>query len=317
MALSFDRIESPLATGSELLDVAAEGKTHGRQHLLGERVLLSRPEAGIESRGQHFGRNRLVDGGIDRPPSLAGVLDRARELRQIRQVEFKASVFRGAAIADVFEDVETFAVSLHNPVFNAVVDHLGEMPGPGRTTMHVAFLRTRVGVVSARSSRNAAHSRRQRSQDWIEMIDRSPRAADHHAITTLKAPNAARGADVDVLDALFGKGFRAANVVLVVRIAAIDNDVAAAQQKAKPGDRRFGYLARRQHDPGDFRRDEFFNESFDRIDACGAFPGQARDRGGVLVIDDTSVTAAHQAANDIATHSSETDHAELHLDSLL
>ena len=51
-------------------------------------------------------------------------------------------------------------------------------------------------------------------------------AADHQAVAALQSPDAAAGADVDVMDALGLQFLGAANIVDVIRIAAIDDDVA-------------------------------------------------------------------------------------------
>ena len=57
--------------------VAAEPVAHRGKDLLGEGVLLARAEARIQRGGQHLGRDRLVDGGIDGPAAFAGILDKA------------------------------------------------------------------------------------------------------------------------------------------------------------------------------------------------------------------------------------------------
>ncbi len=65
--------------GPAALDVPAEAEAHGRQHLFAEGVLLARAEAGVERRGQHVGRHRFLDRGLDGPAALAGILDEAGE----------------------------------------------------------------------------------------------------------------------------------------------------------------------------------------------------------------------------------------------
>ena len=54
-------------------------------------------------------------------------------------------------------------------------------------------------------------------------------AADHLAVAALQAPDAAAGADVDVVDALGLQLRGAADVVEVVGVAAVDDDVAGLQ----------------------------------------------------------------------------------------
>src|SRR5689334_19031436 len=60
-----------------LLVVAAEGVAHGGQQLVGEVGLAARAETFVEGAGQHRGRHRLVDGGLDGPAAFAGVGDAA------------------------------------------------------------------------------------------------------------------------------------------------------------------------------------------------------------------------------------------------
>ena len=57
-------------------------------------------------------------------------------------------------------------------------------------------------------------------------------AADHHAVAALQAPDAAAGADVDVVDALRREFLGAADVVDVVGVAAVDEDVARLEVAA-------------------------------------------------------------------------------------
>ena len=57
------------------------------------------------------------------------------------------------------------------------------------------------------------------------MLNDAGFAADHFAVAALESPNAAAGANVDVVNALGQEVFRAADVVDVVRIAAVDKDI--------------------------------------------------------------------------------------------
>ena len=167
------------------LHVAAELLAHRRQHLLGEGVVLARAEAGVERRGQHLGRHRLLDRRLDRPAALAGILDVAGEARQRRRPRPARSRSGRAARTrsrcraarprrcrpgrarsagspasclrvDVAQDVEALGIGLHHAVFDAVVDHLDEMPGAGRAAVEVALLGARVAALAARASRRSS-----------------------------------------------------------------------------------------------------------------------------------------------------------------
>src|SRR5436309_10031204 len=79
-----------LATGEVMastlggvLDVAAELVAHGREHLVTEGVILAGAETIEQRRGEDVDRHRLLDGGLERPPPFARVLDLARELRKL------------------------------------------------------------------------------------------------------------------------------------------------------------------------------------------------------------------------------------------
>ena len=70
--------------GLATLDVAAEAEPHRRKHLFSEVVLLPRAESGVKRGGQHVRRDGLLDRGLDGPTALAGILDVAGEIRQLR-----------------------------------------------------------------------------------------------------------------------------------------------------------------------------------------------------------------------------------------
>ena len=153
----------------------------------------------------------------------------APELRDVREVEVVALVGRQRLVAGVAQDVEAFGVRLHQAVLDAVVDHLDEVAGAGRTAMQVA---TRGGARLAFASgrrRNARLARCERRENRLEARDRFGRAAHHQAVAALGSPHAAARARVDVVDALRRQRARAADIVFEPGVAAIDDRVARAQ----------------------------------------------------------------------------------------
>src|SRR5213083_1844877 len=107
------------------------------------------------------------------------------------------------------------------------------MSGPRGTAMDIAGLRSGIAAVAPRRARDVARPGRERGKDRIEPEYRFGVAADHHAIAALEAPHAAAGADVDVMDAAGLQRLGTSDVVLVERIAAVDNDVALFHQPAQ------------------------------------------------------------------------------------
>ena len=84
-------------------------------------------------------------------------------------------------------DLEPLGVGLHQPVLDAVVDHLDEVAGPGRPDVGVAAL----GGEGQEGGLAHGHGLR--------------RAPHHQAVALLQAPDAAGGAGVDQGDALGGQ----------------------------------------------------------------------------------------------------------------
>jgi hypothetical protein len=56
-------------------------------------------------------------------------------------------------------------------------------------------------------------------------------ATDHQAVAALESPDAAAGADIDVVDVFLGEFGGAAEVVDVVGVAAVDQNVVGLQQR--------------------------------------------------------------------------------------
>jgi spermidine/putrescine transport system substrate-binding protein len=63
-------------------------------------------------------------------------------------------------------------------------------------------------------------------EDAVHALDDILGAADHQAVPALEAPNAARRTDVEIIDALRLQRFAVADVIDVVRVAAVDQRVA-------------------------------------------------------------------------------------------
>jgi hypothetical protein len=137
-------------------------------------------------------------------------------------------------------------------------------------------------------------------------------AADHLAVAAFESPDAAAGADVDIMDA-FGREFLgAANVIDVVRITAIEEDVISGKFGSEIGD---GGIddGRGNHEPDGARLLELGDQVVDGRGAGSAFAGELLHRFGAAVVNDAFVSRFLQAANHVRAHTTETDHAELHV----
>src|SRR5262249_6616446 len=96
--------------------------------------------------------------------------------------------------------VKTFGIRLHQSVFNSVVDHLDEVPGAGRPAIEITLLSRAACFLPPRGERDIANARRKRLEDRIEVLNRVFWSADHHAVAAIDTPDAAAGADINVVD---------------------------------------------------------------------------------------------------------------------
>lgn len=211
----------------------------------------------------------------------------------------------------VVEDVQSLGERRHDAVFDAVVDHLHEVPGTRRTAVQVAALLG--GVVPRAPGRalDVAGSRRDRAQNGLEVGDGLVVPAHHEAVAALEAEHAAAGPDVDVVDAGVLQLRGPTHVVAVVGVAAVDDDVAGFEDLGDLVDDRAGEPGG-DHQPHGAGLLELGREVRDARRARGALRGQGRHGILVHVVDHAVVAVLHESADDVGAHPSESDHGELH-----
>src|SRR5829696_2144895 len=176
------------------------------------------------------------------------------ELSYLRYIEivlvvFRIAQWRGLSIRGPFlvsfvcmvQHVQSFSVGGHQPVFDSIVNHLHEVTGARRSTVQVTF-RGSAGISgSIRCGRrrwNSITSRCQCLEDRIEMGNNILLTSDHLAVTALQSPDTATRADVNVVNACSFQLARAPDVVNVIRISAVDNNVARLNNREKLVDHR-------------------------------------------------------------------------------
>src|SRR5258707_5399929 len=185
------------------------------------------------------------------------------------------------------------------------------MTGAGWATVEIAFFGSAGSLLAPRSARSVAAAGSERFESGVEMADDVVFAADHLAIAALQSPDAAGGADIDVVNAPGGEFLGASNVVDVIRVAAVDHDVAGFELR---GEVMQGGIhnAGGHHQPDGARLRQFFYEVVERRRACRAFCAKLLHGIRASVVDNALVAVFLQAAHHVGAHSAETDHAELH-----
>ena len=224
---------------------------------------------------------------------------------------FGVGVAAAFACVGVLQDVQPFGVCGHQAVFDAVVHHLDEVTGAGLAAIQIAFFGGAAGLLSPRRTIGVAAAGRQRLEDRIEMPDDFRLAADHLAEAALQSPDAAAGADIHVVQAFGVQFLGAANVVDVIGIAAVDDHVAAFHVGGKLRQRAIDSSGG-NHQPDRAWRLERLQQIVERGRPCGAFARQLLYVRVILIPDCALVPAAHQTADHVRAHASQTDHPKLH-----
>ena len=144
----------------------------------------------------------------------------------------------------------------------------------------------------------------------VRGADSTP-GADHQAIAALEPGDAAARADVDVVLTRGTERFGAPDVVAVVRIAAVDDDVAGIEVRLQLLDRVVDGGGR-HHQPDCPRSGRLRRQLGERCCAGRAFLLQRRHCRRLRVMDDAPMTPGHQPPHHAGTHSTQADHCELH-----
>jgi hypothetical protein len=139
--------------------------------------------------------------------------------------------------------------------------------------------------------------------------------ADHQAVAAIETPHAAGGADVEIVNALGGELLRSRDRILVMRVAAVDDDVAARHQRPQRRDHIVNHRGG-HHQPDGARRLQLLDET---LEGCGVDRAFALERAagfGAAVVDDGGMPGADEALDHVGAHPAEADHADLHQTSI-
>ncbi len=191
-------------------------------------------------------------------------------------------------------DLEPFGVGLHEPVLDAVVDHLDEMAGAGRPDVGVAAL----GGQGEEGGLAGGH--------------RLVRTADHQAVALLQSPDAAGRAGVHQGDPVGGELRDQGSRLLVVGVTPVDDHVPGGEEAGQGGDGVVGRLAGRHHHPGHPGRFEGRRQLLQGGDGGGSEGGGTRTGVLAQVEGHDLVSVLDQPLGHVGAHLAESDHCDLH-----
>ncbi len=161
---------------------------------------------------------------------------------------------------------------------------------------------------AARCGGRGAHARRKRGENRFEPLHDLCVATDHQTVAALAARDAAARADIHIVKLTFGQIGAAANVVVVIGVAAVDHNVTGFQQGHEVVERRVDHR-RGHHQPHRARLLQFRDQIFERCRTRDAFLLQPVHRCRLHVVSDTLLTALRQASHHVRAHASQSNHA--------
>ena len=189
---------------------------------------------------------------------------------------------------------------------------LTKWPAPLGAAVQVAVFGGAAYLLPAGRARRLLDTRRQGGEDGVEAPDDGFLAADHQAVASLRAPDPAAGPDVHIMNALRFQFGGAADVIVVVGVAAIDDHVVAFEQRDEGLQRRIDHR-RRHHHPDRARRFQLTREVFERCRPDRPFFDDCLHGFRLEVVNDALVAGPHKTPHHVASHPAQSDHAQFHV----
>src|SRR5215213_11834774 len=295
--------------------VPAELAAQGGYDLHGEGVLLAGGETGEEGACYGIRRHVLCDRLEDGPASLAGVLDVAADAVQVGVVfegvlgELEEPATDDAplvpqaregpevvVVAGLLQDLEPFGVGLEHPVLDAVVDHLGEVPG-SRVPEERVPLPGREGL-----------------EGRLDVLEGVRVAPDHRAVADVVAPDASRDSGIEPpqtrVPDLPGPRHR----IPEVGVGPVHDDVALVRQVHELVDHLVRHVPGGQHGPKHPRRLLHLHELLDAVSAKrSVLDGIVHLAGRTVARDDAVVTLVDEPAHHVEAHPAHAVDPDIHV----
>ena len=260
--------------------------------------------------------HRQVHRFLDCPPAFAGVVNVGLQTlqawiffqRRRRQVQQPRA--HHAAIAPSLGDfrqvqvelglglqnLEPFGVGLHQAILHAVVHHFHKVSRPGGADVAQAFV--------FRRGKGLEH----RLHVAVGLLA----AAHHQRVALGQAPDSAASAHIHELQPGSSQFFGPAHTVLVVSVAAVENDVSSSQQGYEAVDSGLGRLTGGQHNPDRAGWGEGIHQLAQQRRRYRPVALADSNGVGIGIVGHHPVTSLQQPLGHVAAHSPQADHPYFH-----
>src|ERR1700730_19450338 len=152
-------------------------------------------------------------------------------LRVAQRRSFRIDGTRCLAHPGAAQNAEPLGVRRHKPVLNSVVDHLYKVPAAIGATVQIALLGGAADRFAPRRSRRAANAWRERRKSRVQVLYHAFFPANHHAVGAFTTPYTAARPHIYIMNFLWCEFLGATNIIEVVRVAAVNENVAVLEMR--------------------------------------------------------------------------------------
>ena len=192
------------------------------------------------------------------------------------------------------------------------MDHLDEVARAARAAVQVAVFGGAAELLPAGRAGRRLDTWGQRGENGVDAPDDRFITADHQAVPSLCPPNPAAGPHVHIVDALRFQFGSAADVIVVVGVAAVDDHVITFEKWDEGLERRIHHGGRHHH-PDGAGRFQFLREVFERCCPDRSVFGERLCGFRMEVVNDALVACPQKAPHHVGSHSAQSDHAQFHM----
>ena len=220
-----------------------------------------------------------------------------------------ALLFAGIGVA---EDVQPLRVGRHDAVFDAIVDHLDEVTRAARTAVQVAMFGSAAYLLPTGRTWRLIDTWSKGGEEEVETPDDDFIPTNHQAVAPLRPPDSAAGPDINVVNAFRFQLGGAANVIVVVGVAAVDNYVVVFEEWAE-GLQRWIDHGRRHHHPDGAWLFQLMREVFERRRSDRPLFDECLYSFRLEVVNDALVAGPLKTPHHVGSHPAQSDHAQFHV----
>src|SRR5665213_1337905 len=145
------------------------------------------------------------------------------------------------------QDIQSFRIRCHHAVLDAVVDHLDKVTGAAWTAVQIAVFGGAPYFLTTGCARRRIDTWSKGGKNGVDALHYIIVSAYHQAVATFRSPDAATCPRIHIVDALRFQFGSAADVIMVVGVATIDDHIILFEERDERLQRLIGHAGRHHH----------------------------------------------------------------------